>query len=208
MESKFLELLLEVKPREDDLAAFEEMVLEVWKGRKVSAKDDRIRYEHEIKKLDVQKEQLLQMRMRGEITQEEFVNHKGDIESRISGLHAAQNEARAVDLESESVVAYGTAFIRNIAEQWQSLPIKQRHRLQKLVYPHGLTYDKTASSYGTAVLSPVLTLIGTFTGDQSYFVAGEGLAPPTSRLCVPLRFSPRLTLSCRLCGLDYTFSLL
>jgi len=192
LESKFVELLLTITPREDFLAAFEEIVLDVWRGRKVIFKNDREQYEGDTKKLEVRKERLVQMRMNGEISQEEFANHKNSIDNQITGIKISQNESRTDELDMEAVVTYGTQFIRNVAKQWQEMNIKQRQRLQKLVLPEGITYDKTAGSYGTAVLSPVFSLNRTFTGAKSELVAGAGLAPATSRLCIPLRFSSPL----------------
>jgi hypothetical protein len=55
--------------------------------------------------------------------------------------------------------------------------IRQRQRLQKLVLPECITYDKTASSFGTAILSPVFKLSQDFSLTKSDLVARVGTVP-------------------------------
>jgi len=79
-------------------------------------------------------------------------------------------------LDVEAAISYTVQFIRNLARQWLDLrDANQKQRLQQLVFPEGLVYDKATGSFCTAVLSPVLRLNQEFTGDESDFVAGVGL---------------------------------
>ncbi len=181
-------------------------MIDVWRSRNIAFKQDRVKFDEEIKKLESRKERLTQMSMNGEITQEEFINHKNSIDNQITGIEISRNESHADELDMEAVVSYGMRFIRDVAKQWQEMNIKQRQRLQKLVLPEGIKYDKTTGTYGTAVLSPVFKLSENFRLQKSDFVAGAGLAPATSRLCIPPQLSLLIRRSRTICGLDYTFS--
>jgi len=76
-----------------------------------------------------------------------------------------------------------------------------------LVLPEGMTYYKITGTFGTAVLSPVFRLYQEYKTNESDLVAGAGIAPATSRLCLPLRLSPPWRYLRHVRGLDYTFSL-
>ena len=143
------------------------------------------------------------MRMNDEISKEEFASLKNSIDNQITGFKISQNESLADELDMEAVITFTMQFIRNVSGQWQEMDVRQKQRLQKLVLPQGVTYNKTAGAFGTAVLSPVFRLSQQFSAKKSDLVAGAGIAPATFRLCIPLRLSPLH----RICGLDYTFSL-
>ena len=67
--------------------------------------------------------------------------------------------------------------MRDLARQWLDLKeVKQKQRLQRLVLPQGITYDKLTKSFGTPFLSPVFTLSRDFDGDESHLVAGTRIA--------------------------------
>ena len=203
LEGKFLELLKEVTPKDEFLALFEAVVLDVWKNRKALSTTEREGSEKELKRLCARKEQLVQMRMNDEISKEEFASLKNSIDNQITGFKISQNESLADELDMEAVITFTMQFIRNVSGQWQEMDVRQKQRLQKLVLPQGVTYNKTAGAFGTAVLSPVFRLSQQFSAKKSDLVAGAGIAPATFRLCIPLRLSPLH----RICGLDYTFSL-
>ena len=77
----------------------------------------------------------------------------------------------------EAALAYAVQFIRNLARQWQDMEIKQKQRLQKLVLPEGIGYDKAAGEFRTAILSPIFELNQRFDADDSGLVAEAGFEP-------------------------------
>jgi len=54
----------------------------------------------------------------------------------------------------------------------------------------GIAYDKNTGTFCTAVPSPVFKIYQEYKTTESDLVAGAGIAPATSRLCMPLRLSP------------------
>src|ERR1051325_3037730 len=120
----------------------------------------------------MRKGELIQMRMNQEISKEEFVKLREDIENRITVAQVSKNEAQIEELDIEVAISYSVEFLRNLARIWQNMAdIDQKKRLQDLVLPRGITYDKNQQSYRTAILSPILRLNQEFKGDESGFVA-------------------------------------
>ena len=185
LEGKFFDLLTNITPKEEFLELFEEIVLDVWRDRKTVLQTERVNYEQEVKKLETRKEQLLQMRLNSEITQQEFVNHKNSIDNKITGFKISQNETHTDELDMEGLITYATGFIRSVARQWQEMNIKQRQRLQKLVLPECIMYNKATESFGTAIPSPIFKLSQDFSPIKSDLVAGAGIEPASGGSFTP-----------------------
>ena len=84
----------------------------------------------------------------------------------------SRNEARTDEFDLEAAISYVIKFIGSPARQWQDMrDVKQKLRLQKLVLPEGITYNKTNGTFGTAVLSPIFKLNEEFDGNSSDLVA-------------------------------------
>ncbi|RJQ36868.1 hypothetical protein C4552_03200 [Candidatus Parcubacteria bacterium] len=178
LEDMFVALLGQIAPKERFLQAFRIILLDRWENQRQTLSKAREFYEQEMKRLEMRKDRLLQMRMNGEISREEFTSNKDSIENQIVGLRISQNESAIDELDAEAVVNFGTRFIADISNNWvAATDIKVKQRIQNVVFPEGLTYDKTAGAFCTAVLSPVFELSQRFTGNESGLVAGPGIAP-------------------------------
>ena len=183
LEEKFLTLLERVTPQEHFLKLFEAIVLDAWKNRHQTSRQEREHFERELNRLQGQRERYIEMRASGEMRQDEFKRFSERIENQITGITISRNEANIEELDIETSVSYAVQFIHNLSRQWQDIQdIKQKQRFQKLVLPDGVIYDKSIGEFGTAVLSPVFELNRTFVARDSDLVAGAGIAPATFRL--------------------------
>lgn len=178
MENKFTSRLEEVKPVEEFLKYFEEVILDTWRNQYTAIKQERKHYENELKRLELKRENLLQMRINSEISQEEFLKLKDGIENQIAGYRISSNESQTDEFDMESAILYAVQFLRNVDRQWfDEEDVKRKQRLQKMVFPEGIIYDKATGNFGTAKLSCIFELNRTFDGNRSHFVAGAGIAP-------------------------------
>ncbi|MFH1956152.1 MAG: recombinase family protein, partial [Patescibacteria group bacterium] len=179
LEDKFKEFLTSITPKENYLKLFEETVLGTWKGNYTMDKQERIYYEGQLKKLEDQSEQLIRMRMKQEISKEDFLKLKDNLDNQITGIYISRNEAKISEFDFGAAVTYAVNFARNITRLWQEADddVRRKQRLQKLVLPKGIIYDKNTGEFGTAVLSQIFKLSEEFDGNASNLVAGIGIAP-------------------------------
>ena len=190
LEEKFAAFLTEITPDEKFLQLFERIVLDEWKGQHMTAALEKEHYEKKVAKLKARKQELMEMRANKEISKEDYAEMCDATENQLTGLGIARNEALTNELDLEASIEYANQFIRNVARQWQDLTDPARKmRLQQLVLPEGIAYDKNTGTFCTAVLSPVFKLYHEYKTTESDLVAGAGIAPATSRLCIPLRLS-------------------
>ncbi len=175
LEGKFLALLGRVTPNGEFLELFEKNVIKNWEEQTITLGQIGQNYTKGLKQLEDKKEKLLEMRVSGEISKDEFVEMKDRIDNQIAGLRISQNETKIDELDAGTAVSYATQFISDLVRQWQDIQdAKQKQQFQKMVLPEGLTYDITTESFGTAVLSPIFKLSEEFDGDISHLVAELG----------------------------------
>jgi DNA invertase Pin-like site-specific DNA recombinase len=178
LEDKFYAFLENITPDERFIKMFEAVVLDELKTQKTVAGQEKVNYERQAQRLESQKLQLITMRMNGEISKSEFEDTKSGIENQLTGLRIAKNEAETSESSLEVSISYALQFARDVARQWLDLSDSaKRQRLQKLVLPEGIEYDKNTGTFGTAVLSPVFKLFVDYRDNQSDLVARHGKVP-------------------------------
>ena len=189
LEGKFIYLLKCITPQEKFLRLFQEVVIDVWKTKHTALTQERTYYDGQVERLKQKREQLIQMRMNGEITPEEFASFKDSIDNQFTSFTISHNDIRTEEFDVEAAITYCTGFIGDLARQWQDMSTEYKVEFQSLVFPECLQYDKTAGAFSTAVTSPIFAINKAFLETkkdsqhwQSLLVAGVGFAPTTSWL--------------------------
>ncbi|HQT82528.1 MAG TPA: hypothetical protein PLW99_00005, partial [Candidatus Paceibacterota bacterium] len=186
LEKKFYGYLKRITPTEKFVSMFEQVMLDEIRSRKTSAGQEKQHYAVRLGNLENQKRRLLTLRVNNEISKEEYTEMRDSLDNQLTGLRIAKNEAQTSEADLEIQLAYGTKFVRDVARQWLDLtnPAKKQ-RLQKLVLPGGIVYDKATGLFGTAILSPIFKLSEDFRAGQSDLVAGAGIEPASGGSFTP-----------------------
>ncbi len=187
LEKEFIKKLRKVTPTEGFLSAFRAVVIDNWQNQQGELKNAGEGYEKELRLLESKKERLMQMRINGELTKEEFLGTKESLENQIAGIRISNNETKTDELNIEASLDYAFQFLRDPARQWQDMDVEQKQRFQRLIFPSGIIFDKSTGKYGTAVLSPIFELNRGFTGDRSHLFAGAGIEPASGAYGAPRR---------------------
>ena len=190
LESKFYELLSEVRPTDEFCIYFKETVIDVWQNQQSTSRLKKDGYEQRLKKLTDQKSRLVEMRMNGEIVSEDFLKMRDALDIQVTAMKVSKHDGKIEELDLEKAINKTLELLKGIDETWRLMKdVKRKQRLQRLVLPEGITYHRNTQSFGTAVLSPVFSLSRDFSGDKSPFVGGGGFEPPIFWLCFLLQLS-------------------
>lgn len=182
IEQSFYSYLNKITPTEECITSFEQAVVSVWKRKKEAFLQEREQLVKKIQHLENRRSRLVQMRLEGEISKEEFTDMKDYLDNELIVSKGSENSLFLEEKDVELSIHYVTGFARNLSRQWMDMTIEQKQKLQKLVLPDGIAYNKTTGSYETAVLSPIFRIISDFVGTESELVAGAGIEPAISRL--------------------------
>ncbi len=121
------------------------------------------------KKLDLLEERFAL----GEITNEIFDKVGGKIMSEIDEISDTFFDSTKKLSNPEKFVAHALKICENLSDLWDSLDFDQRVKLQELIFPGGLLYDRQIDNYRTLQVNQVLTLINTFSKDYKQKKTGQ-----------------------------------
>ncbi len=177
LESQFGAFLDQIKLKLQYLKLLEETLLKRLDGTFIALTQEKQHYEQQLRKIDEKQKRLTRMRLDGEIDRDEYLSMKASLENELAALTISKNEVEIDRLDAETALTYFRKFVTDMARHWRGMNVRQQKRLQKVVLPMGIVYNKTASSFGTAVLSPIFRLNDQFVDGQSVLVAGSGIEP-------------------------------
>ncbi len=142
LHKKFLELLQKITPTEIALTLFKEITLDVWETNRKMFNADAERHEKRIAEIKAQIAELIIMRGRNLITDEQLVEGKQPLEETRIVSQLALNETRIEEWDIEAAISYATQFMRDLPRQWLDYSLENKQRFQQMAFPEGIIYEK------------------------------------------------------------------
>ncbi|MDD2785985.1 MAG: recombinase family protein [Patescibacteria group bacterium] len=142
VEKSFTALLEKVAPTDVALTLFREIALDVWETNRKLLNADGERHEKRIAEIKVQIAELITMRGRGLITDEQLLEGKQPLEEAKIIAQLALNETRIEEWDIEAAISYATQFMRDLPRQWLDYSLENKQRFQQMVFPEGIIYEK------------------------------------------------------------------
>jgi hypothetical protein len=149
--------LRQITPKEQLLARFEQVVIEVWKERGAFFEGEAEKYEKRLAELEARRRQIFKMREEGSYNKDEFLERKAEVVNEIAAARISMNESRVNEFDIEGALVYAKTFIRALDRQWFDIPLSLRPRFQKLIFPDGIPYQR-GNGFGTARLGLLFEL--------------------------------------------------
>src|SRR6185437_10136554 len=82
-------------------------------------------------------------------------------------------DAQAEEIEIEAVLDFAEMLLLNASNLWKAAPAEQKQRLQRVLFPEGVTYSD--GKYGTAITSLLFSGIQMSGGKKDGLVALPGI---------------------------------
>ena len=142
VEKSFVALLEKVTPTEVALTLFREIALDVWETNRKALNADGERHEKKIAEIKTQIAELIAMRGRGLITDEQLLEGKQPLEEAKVIAQLALNETRIEEWDIEAAISYATQFMRDLPRQWLNYSLENKQRFQQMAFPEGVIYEK------------------------------------------------------------------
>ena len=157
LETTFVELLESLRPKPVYLSLFREIVLDVWKQRRVEAGARRRTLEGRIVSLRDRIDQLVEAHVHAKSIDRQTFETRMNREREALALVQLELSDAELDLDVEGVLAFAERLLTNAARLWPSLDLGQKIRLQSAVFPNGVAFD--GGSFGTPELSSVFNYL-------------------------------------------------
>lgn len=181
LEEKFYGLLQKLSPSPEFVELFRMTVIDCYKERHIATVQEKEHHQRELMRFEARRKELMDMRISREVSKEEYKEMKDALDGQIAALNRP-TQAQDDGYDMDTAITRAMKLIGNIADEWLTAKPQRQQRLQKVVLPKGIMYQKTAEKFGTAILSPVFKLGETFLSSPSDLVAGAGIEPAIFRL--------------------------
>jgi site-specific DNA recombinase len=176
-ESSFLAFLQGMRPKPEYLTLLREAVVDVWKRTKEDSTQMRQRLSRTLEDLRGQKDKVVAAFIqRGAIDQKTYEREASRLDQEIALTESDLHDARLEELDVEGMLAFAEYVLTDAARLWLEAPLDQKQRLQKVLFPRGVTYSPT-SGFGTAETSVIFRLLRAVPGTESKEVSPTGFEP-------------------------------
>ncbi len=108
----------------------------------------------------LQKQEQLEVRfIEGEITRDLFDKYRQKYEQELTELQQEIEKTAVNSSNLEKAVQKGLELAQNVRQIWVSSEYEEKQRLQKLIYPEGLLYNKQNDTVRTPKINTLFSLI-------------------------------------------------
>lgn len=94
-------------------------------------------------KLEEQKERLLDLLLAGTIDKATYTARREEMEIELAVKRSEAHDAELESVDVGAVLDFANHLVLNARKMWEVETLDQRQRLQRLLFPEGLTYDGT-----------------------------------------------------------------
>ena len=97
------------------------------------------------------------------------------LEEALTFTHLELRDAALEDFDMEASLGYARVVMTKTCQLWESADPDQKRRLQKLIFPEGVTYD--GESLGTPLTALIFSVLGPERTTREALVAHTGFEP-------------------------------
>ncbi len=168
LEKAFVDYLNIIKPERNLINLFEETVKEVYKDKVAIRLNQKNQVQNKLLELKNKKSKLIDFRLDGTINEDDYKFKTEQLTLEIQEQELLLQEVNEIDEDFTKCLNYTCKAINNIDILWQKGNLDIKQRLQKLIFPKGLSYD--LSDFRTGEISSLFIKIGSLTEPYSNMV--------------------------------------
>lgn len=143
LEDDFTKLLVELTPNDDYFEILREAIRLAHKNELTSVEATERRLNTKMEELKSGKEELLNLRIKGTISDDDFIPANENFKYKISELEKEIASLSTPELGVENVIESGIEFLKQLPKDWNNpdvLDVKDLRVLRSLLFPFGLNY--------------------------------------------------------------------
>jgi len=180
LENTFVQYLDAMVPKPEYLRLFREIVLDVWKQKQADVANSRGRLQRNLDGLLGKKDRVVDAFLhRGLIDQRTYPLQVDKLDEEIPLVETALHDARLDELDVEGVLAFAEYVLTNPGRLWVEASLEQKQRLQKVLFPRGVTFSP-AGQFGTAETSVIFRLLQALPAEKSREASPTGFEPAST----------------------------
>ena len=175
LENDFSEFLKELTPNELFFDILKEAIKLAHKEELSSTETAERKLTSKITELKSEKDELLNIRIKGKILDEDFTPANEAFKFKISELEKELAGLSVPELEVENIIDSSIEFLKHFPSQWKMLDVKDLRVLRALLFPENLIYHYPTIK--TPKLSPIYNIKSQFYDEKTRKVTLPGIEP-------------------------------
>ena len=157
-EAAFVEYLARLQPKPEYVKLFKEIVLDVWKQKQVESLAQTTALNDQLTDLQERKDKLVEAFVyRKAIDQATYQRQLDKLNEEITLAEMAANDAKLESFDVEAVLNFSEHVILNAARLWMEFSLEQKQRLQRVLFPEGVTFAD--GGFGTTATCLIFNML-------------------------------------------------
>ena len=179
LEEAFEDLLEQLAPSPELLAAFREIIVEKWEERRSTARETAQRISRQLTEIQKKQDRLFDAFVyRQAIPEETYRREIEQLKEREALLRMQRNESEVEEYDLDATLAFAESVAINAKSLWKHLEINERRRFQDVLFPEGLTFD--GESYSNTRMCFLFNDLRAESASVAQVVSPTGLDPNTA----------------------------
>ncbi len=176
LEERFVQLLDDLRPKEEVLKLLSAAVLDRWNGERKDVVDRRTAIERRIDDLRRRKERVVEAYLyENALDKETYQRHLGRVEEELTLADLDLYDVKIDEFDIEGTLSFAEHLVSNASRLWIQAGLDQRQRLQKVFFPEGVTFD--GKEFRTPLTCPYFNNFEGTSGSGERLVARTGFEP-------------------------------
>ena len=175
LEENFAKYMKRIKPNKDMVELFKAIMKDVYTTETKAQAEAVRRLNSQIKEVQTNKSRLIDLYVAGKLQEDDYKLKSEEYNIKEQALKAEIIINELPNNDFENCLEYACNSINNIETLWQNSELDIKQRLQKLIFPKGLTYD--LEKFRTPEKSCLFTIIGALSAPSYKMVLPRGFEP-------------------------------
>lgn len=141
LESEFQSFLGRLQANRETMADFSKIAARVWKAKHAGSEQQLKKFTSELEEQKKLKSNLLILRMKEDLSQEEFEEAKTALNDKINEIKAKLQILASSRVTADSFARFAELQLTDMAHVWRIASPEQRERVQNLLFEDGLDYS-------------------------------------------------------------------
>ncbi len=175
VENKFSLFLKELTPNEKYFDVLRETVLHAYKDECESSIQENIRINNQIRRLKEEKDKLVQLRLDGKMTDDDFTEYIAKKKTDINELEISKSVIGIEETDIESIFNFAKNLLSDLYKKWSSLEVEDLKVLKSILFPQNIEYS--GEKFKTAEIACIYKLNQDCNGKTDDLVTSSGIEP-------------------------------
>jgi site-specific DNA recombinase len=177
LHAAFVAYLEAMRPKPEFVRLFREIVLDVWRESQREIIVTRKRLQDRLDTLHGKKDRVVEAFLHERlIDQATYQRQVANLDEEIASAEVAVHEAHVDEIDVEGVLGFAEHLLSDPARMWSEATLDQRQRLQKVLFPQGVTCSPDGR-FGTAETSVIFRLLQALPAQNEKEASPTGFEP-------------------------------